>query len=970
MADLKAQIEISADASSVEAGVGKAKKSLSDLGTTAASTGKRASDSIGTIGNAGNQSAQKMDAAARNMIGSIQRTIAAMEAGSKGGSEYYRVLANQRGIDANVLKPYLDQLDAVSTKQTKTGISAGQMSAALRGVPAQFTDIAVSLQGGQQPLTVFLQQGGQLKDMFGGIGPAAKALGGYIVGLITPFTVSAAAAIGLAYAVMKGREEFDALNNTIKMTGGYTGLTTKQIGDMAARIALTGAGISDANEALRLFIANGKVSGDQLEGFGRVALEMAKDTGTSIEKVVANLSSMGDDVVKWAVKYNEQFHFMTAAQYELAKQYVDTGDKAAATKVIIDALHEAHTNMYSKASEEVGYLTQWYREWGVVIERAKRALMGLGVPDSNDDKLSAALVAREGLERKLQAAEKSGNAGRIQSLKQLLDSNLTYINSLRDRGDAERKAAKERAETAAQTQRAINLDNYLDDTRYADNKTKYSLEVQKENAAFAAAVKGFDTNSKEYEKALARHKANLAQIAEQNKDKNGPQLDKAMLGFDIDAIKKANEQLIAVYDNSEKILEARRSAGLITDKDYYEAKREFIRLDEAAQEVALQKQIARYQQEQLTGKGKVENDRKIADAQAAILKLRENAAAKQELLAVQEEAAGKRLELSYLTARQAAQDYFDVLERQQARSLEGMGQGAQKRDYNAGINQIEDRYASQRRDLENQKAQLELEGKFTDDSRKQYEQRLSIIDEFQRKSIASYSAYYSDLMKKQGDWALGANEGLQNYLDQSKNVFKQTEDLVSNAFKGMEDALVNFVMTGKLSFSDFARSVIAEIARIQAKQMLSGIFGGGSSGSGIGSLISAGLSFMGGAGGSAASYSAASTASAWSSSLGGGIGLRMPMANGGYAAPNTIGEVNERGPELLSVGGKDFLLTGNQGGSITPNEKLGGSMQITYAPQIQIDSRTDRAEVAALVDKAVQQGNAQLVDKLQRARRI
>nr|GFB80970.1 hypothetical protein [Tanacetum cinerariifolium] len=61
----------------------------------------------------------------------------------------------------------------------KTGISAKQTAAALRGVPAQFTDIATSLQGGQAPLTVFLQQGGQLKDMFGGASPAAKALGGY-----------------------------------------------------------------------------------------------------------------------------------------------------------------------------------------------------------------------------------------------------------------------------------------------------------------------------------------------------------------------------------------------------------------------------------------------------------------------------------------------------------------------------------------------------------------------------------------------------------------------------------------------------------------------------------------------------------------------------------------------------------------------------------------------------------------------
>ncbi len=75
-------------------------------------------------------------------------------------------------------------------------------------MPAQFTDIITSLQGGQAPLTVFLQQGGQLKDMFGGAGAAAKALGGYVLGLVNPYTVTAAATLGLVLAHEKGASEF------------------------------------------------------------------------------------------------------------------------------------------------------------------------------------------------------------------------------------------------------------------------------------------------------------------------------------------------------------------------------------------------------------------------------------------------------------------------------------------------------------------------------------------------------------------------------------------------------------------------------------------------------------------------------------------------------------------------------------------------------------------------------------------
>jgi lambda family phage tail tape measure protein len=259
--------------------------------------------------------------------------------------------------------------------------------------------------------------------------------------------------------------------------------------------------------------------------------------------------------------------------------------------------------------------------------------------------------------------------------------------------------------------------------------------------------------------------------------------------------------------------------------------------------------------------------------------------------------------------------------------------------------------------LENQKAQLELEGKFTEDARAQYDKRLSIIDEFQKKSIASYADYYSELMKKQGDWALGASEGLNNYLDDARNVFKQTENLVGDAFGGMEDALVNFVQTGKLSFGDLTKTIIADLARMEIKALASKIFGGGGSSGGSGSYLSS----IGGA-----------LFSGYSAGSGGGVGLTtggMSLADyglaGGYAdgGDPPVGKVSlvgERGPELFIP---------KTAGTIIPNDKLGGkATTITYAPVINIDSRTDRAQIQQDVQRQIQAGHAQLVDQLQRAR--
>ena len=100
-----------------------------------------------------------------------------------------------------------------------SGKTAKEIAFSMRGLPAQFTDIAVSLQGGQKPLTVMLQQGGQLKDMFGGVGAAAKAMGGYILSLLTPLNMILASIAGLGFLAYKGYNEMYELNKALTLSG-------------------------------------------------------------------------------------------------------------------------------------------------------------------------------------------------------------------------------------------------------------------------------------------------------------------------------------------------------------------------------------------------------------------------------------------------------------------------------------------------------------------------------------------------------------------------------------------------------------------------------------------------------------------------------------------------------------------------------------------------------------------------------
>tara|TARA_A100001035_G_scaffold194154_1_gene155261 strand:+ start:180 stop:2201 length:2022 start_codon:yes stop_codon:yes gene_type:complete len=93
------------------------------------------------------------------------------------------------------------------------------------------------------------------------------------------------------------------------------------------------------------------------------------------------------------------------------------------------------------------------------------------------------------------------------------------------------------------------------------------------------------------------------------------------------------------------------------------------------------------------------------------------------------------------------------------------------------------------------------------------------------KALARLAKLQGDQAETEGGEGGEGGEGLPSLGDENKSPLKsfadsafkfaeQAEQAVVNAFKGMEDALVKFVMTGKLNFSDLARSIIADLTRM------------------------------------------------------------------------------------------------------------------------------------------------------------
>lgn len=381
----KPQIAPEVDTTGVRKGFNQIKEAAHEMGEAVKREGEKAGDGMEKFGEESEKtskrvkrSAEESEKATKSLAGSIERATAVMQAGERGTAKYYETLANQRGANTDVLKPYLDQLrQAEAAQKVAAGslgsmeMSAKQTAAALRGVPAQFTDVVTALQGGQAPLTVLLQQGGQLKDMFGGAGNAAKALGGYVVGLINPFTLAAAAVAGLGYAYAKGSAEAQEFQKTLILTGNQAGLTASQLMDMAAAVRASGAGTQGrAAEVINLMASDSKIGAENIQRFTAAILQMERAGGPAAEELAKQFASLAKSPLESALKLNETTGFLTASVYEQIRALEQAGKTTEAAKVAQNAYASAIEQRTPELVKNLGYLEQ---AWLKIKDAAKGA---------------------------------------------------------------------------------------------------------------------------------------------------------------------------------------------------------------------------------------------------------------------------------------------------------------------------------------------------------------------------------------------------------------------------------------------------------------------------------------------------------------------------------------------------------------------------------------------------------------------
>lgn len=414
----KINIEMGVDASGVKDGTKVAKDSINELSQALDQQSKKATESFNKTQEAADQTgvgikkviqeqkklaeeaektAKRQERATNSIIAAVQRSTAELEAGGKGTAAYQQKIAEQRGADLTKLEPYLAKLREIekanesvngslgkgSKQLNEFGQTAKATAAALRQVPAQFTDIVVSLQGGQAPLTVLLQQGGQLKDIFGSAGAAARALGGYIAGLINPFTLAAAATGALYLAYESGQKTVREFNKLMIDTRDSVGYTTSQLLGMAEAISAHGFSRNDVAVAMSAIAKSTTLARSDLKAFTQTALELEKYAGVSIEKTSDALKRLASEPSKTA----KEMGLLSASQYELVKSLEEIGKKTEAASIALKAYGDDSKRIIAGYKADMDALDIAVQFWTETWKKYWDAASGKTIGDTADQRI-------------------------------------------------------------------------------------------------------------------------------------------------------------------------------------------------------------------------------------------------------------------------------------------------------------------------------------------------------------------------------------------------------------------------------------------------------------------------------------------------------------------------------------------------------------------------------------------------------
>ena len=402
----------------------------------------------------------------------------------------------------------------------------------------QTTDLFTQIASGQSPFIAILQQGGQLKDVMGGLGNMFKAIGT----LFTPFSVglsTVAITVGsVGYAFYKAADEMAKFKDAMTLTGGFSGLTYEnmlKLGDTLSNN--TNVAIGSARDVMQELAASGKFTGQSLEAVGSVILRFSKLTGKDAKEASESLIPLLDGTASSAKQLNEKYHFLTIEQYKQIKALEKQGKLQESILLQAKLLDKS----FADNKRELGYLETACSNVGKAASWAWDAMMGWGRDNKAKD--------LQKLNQEIALATAAVNAPGTQ-MKQVQDERQARLDSLVEQRKLllksmlmEEEAAKAKAKAAEKNANAIR-----EEDKYGPMAIAKAAELAKAQAEAQFAVAKQSANEIQILQIDAAKKLSDAQL--EMKAKN-IQEDNRFTSQNLEIYK--NKSIAIAVETSEKI---------------------------------------------------------------------------------------------------------------------------------------------------------------------------------------------------------------------------------------------------------------------------------------------------------------------------------------------------------------------------------------------------------------------------------
>jgi phage-related minor tail protein len=383
--------------------------------------------------------------------------------------------------------------------------STNQQTQAYRQLPAQITDITTSLASGMPLWLVAIQQGGQIRDSFGGTAAAGRAL----LTVLTPLRLIvggvAGAFLALGLGALAGWRESDKLNKSLALTGNIAGTSLGQINGMARGIAdAQDVAVGGVRDTLAALVAAGPATVGVLESQATAVTALRRLTGESAEEASKQFADQGRDITEWSVKANRAYNFLTAEQVRYIRQLQAQGRSAEATQY---ANEQLAATLNQRSVPAIGLLEQGWKRVGKELSSIIDSIKAIGRDTTVEEKIE-----------ELQA--------RVLKIQQLRASAKALGNGTNDP-----KTDTERELEALQLQRNADL------ARSAER----AIAQREEQARIERESKGFQDA--------------LASVSEAGAKRRLAQLE-AQLDAEASAIERADAQGLLAADTKQQRLNA------------------------------------------------------------------------------------------------------------------------------------------------------------------------------------------------------------------------------------------------------------------------------------------------------------------------------------------------------------------------------------------------------------------------------